>query len=136
VIHHSDSPSGSTLCVGAVVLRGDKALFVRQTYGKLKGTWSLPWGFVDGMRADGCPEPPDEAAIRETQEEAGVAARVEGLLGIQHHGTEEGKLGLYICVTMSAASRRPTITRQTELPTFPWTRWRALTNPLTHSVSG
>jgi 8-oxo-dGTP diphosphatase len=106
--HHPDSPSRITLCVGAVVLRGEKVLFVRQTYGKLKGKWSLPWGFVDGMGPDGFPEPPDEAAIRETQEEAGVVARVEGLLGIQNHRTEEGKLGLYILYLCHHVSGEPT----------------------------
>jgi 8-oxo-dGTP diphosphatase len=80
--HHPDSPSRITLCVGAVVLQEEKVLFVRQTYGKLKGKWSLPWGFVDGIGPDGSPESPDEAAIRETQEEAGITARVAGLLGI------------------------------------------------------
>jgi len=96
------------LCVGAVVLRGEKVLFVRQTYGKLRGKWSLPWGFVDGIGPNGCPEPPDEAAIRETDEEAGVAARVEGLLGIQNHGTGEGKLGLYILYLCHHVSGEPT----------------------------
>jgi ADP-ribose pyrophosphatase YjhB (NUDIX family) len=107
VIHHSDFPSGIRLCVGAVVLRGEKVLFVRQTYGKLKGMWSLPWGFVEGMGSDDHPEPPDEAAIRETEEEAGIAARVEGLLGIQNHGTEEGKLGLYILYLCRHVSGEP-----------------------------
>jgi len=108
VLHHSDSSSGITLCVGAVVLRGEKVLFVRQTYGKLRGKWSLPWGFVDGIGPDGSPESPDEAAIRETDEEAGVAASVEGLLGIQNHGTEEGKLGLYILYLCHHVSGEPT----------------------------
>jgi len=63
--HHPDSQSRITLCVGAVVLREEKVLFVRQTYCKLKGKWSLPWGFVDGIGPDGFPESPDEAAIRE-----------------------------------------------------------------------
>ena len=94
--HYLDSQSRITLCVGAVVLREEKILFVRQTYGKLKGKWSLPWGFVDGTRPDGFPESPDEAAIRETQEEAGITARVAGLLGIQNRRTGDGRLGLYI----------------------------------------
>jgi 8-oxo-dGTP diphosphatase len=93
--------------VGAVVLRGEKVLFVRQTYGKLKGKWSLPWGLVDGVAADGSPESPDEAAIRETREEAGVVVRVEGLLGIQNHITEEGKLGLYILYLCHHVSGEP-----------------------------
>jgi ADP-ribose pyrophosphatase YjhB (NUDIX family) len=94
--HHPDSAPSITLCVGAIVLRGDKVLFVRQTYGKLTGVWSLPWGLLDGVGPDGGPEPPHQAAVRETQEEAGVTAEVEGLLGIQNHTTQDGKLALYL----------------------------------------
>jgi 8-oxo-dGTP diphosphatase len=107
VIHHSDFPSGIRLCVGAVVLREDKVLLVRQTYGKLKGRWSLPWGLVDGVGPDGLPEPPDQAAVRETQEEAGVAANMEGLLGIQNHATQDGKLALYLLYLCDHVSGEP-----------------------------
>jgi len=106
--HHPDSLSSVTLCVGAVVLRGEKVLFVRQTYGKLKGRWSLPWGFVDGRRPDGSPESPDEAATRETLEEAGIKARVEALLGIQNHCTEEGNPSLYVLYLCRHVSGEPT----------------------------
>ena len=61
-----DSDRRTMLCVGAVVLRGDRILFVRQTYGKLKGMWSLPWGFVDGVGPDGSPEPPESHALSKT----------------------------------------------------------------------
>jgi 8-oxo-dGTP diphosphatase len=71
-------------------------LFVRQTYGALRGKWSLPWGYVDGIRPDGLLEPPDAAAIRETLEEAGVVAEVDGLLGIQNHCDEHGELRVYL----------------------------------------
>ncbi len=88
-------PPRITLCVGAVVLRDNQVLFVRQTYGGLKGKWSLPWGFVDGIKTDGSLEPPELAAIREIREEAGVVAEVEGLLGIQNH-CHEGEPRLYL----------------------------------------
>jgi ADP-ribose pyrophosphatase YjhB (NUDIX family) len=96
------------LCVGAVVLRGDGVLFVRQTYGKLKGVWSLPWGLVDGAGPDGSPEPPHQAAVRETREEAGVTARVQGLLGVQNHITQDGKLALYLLYLCDHISGEPT----------------------------
>ena len=63
-----------SVAVGAVVRRDDRILFVRQTYGSLKGQWSLPTGFVDAG------ETPDAAALRETREEAGVVAEIDGLL--------------------------------------------------------
>lgn len=81
-----DFPSKMIVCVGAVVLRDQRVLFVRQTYGeRLKGRWTLPWGFAHRKDPTGPPEPPEAAAIRETREEGGVTAEVEGLLGIQSH---------------------------------------------------
>jgi ADP-ribose pyrophosphatase YjhB (NUDIX family) len=108
MVYFPDFPPRVTLCVGAVVLRRDKVLFVRQAYGSLKGKWSLPWGFVEGVKPDGSPEPPDEAAIRETEEEAGVIAEVERLLGIQNHSTEEGELRLYLLYLCRHVSGEPT----------------------------
>lgn len=96
----SDFPPRITVCVGAVVLQKDKVLFVRQAYGSEKGQWSIPWGFVEGNKPDGSLEPPNIAAIRETQEEAGVIAEVEGLLGIQNQRRRQGQLQvnlLYLC---------------------------------------
>ena len=51
-------------CVGAVVLRGQEVLLVRQTYGSLKGMWSLPWGFLHGEHPKGLADPPHVAALR------------------------------------------------------------------------
>jgi ADP-ribose pyrophosphatase YjhB (NUDIX family) len=66
-------------------MKEDRILFIRQAYGVLEGQWSIPWGFVD---AD---ETPDQAALRETFEEAGITAELGGLLGIQNrqHGAEQ-----------------------------------------------
>ena len=100
-------PPQITLCVGAVVLRENKVLFVRQTYGGLKGKWSLPWGFVEGRKSDGSLESPDIAAIRETQEEAGIVAKVEGLLGVQNH-SNNGEPRLYIIFLCSHINGEPT----------------------------
>lgn len=72
---HKTAPRMS-VSAGAVVLRDNKILFVRQTYGRLRGQWSLPTGFVDPG------ETPDMAALRETKEEAGITAGMDGLLGI------------------------------------------------------
>ena len=100
-------PPQITLCVGAVVVREKKVLFVRQAYGGLKGTWSLPWGFVDGKKSDGSLEPPDMAAIRETLEEAGIVATVEGLIGIQNHCNDDDPR-LYILFLCRHVSGEPT----------------------------
>ncbi len=100
-------PPRITLCVGAVVLRENRVLFVRQTYGSLKGTWSLPWGFVDGKTPEGVLEPPDVAAVRETREEAGIVATVEGLLGVQNHSSPAGELRLYLLFLCRHLSGEP-----------------------------
>ncbi|GAB4440763.1 MAG: hypothetical protein Kow00120_09020 [Anaerolineae bacterium] len=92
-------------CVGAVVLRDARALFVRQTYGSLKGQWSIPWGYVQG---DDAGDPPDVAALRETREESGVTAQVEGLLGIQNHTTQAGEPRVYFLFLCRHVSGEPT----------------------------
>jgi 8-oxo-dGTP pyrophosphatase MutT (NUDIX family) len=64
-----DFPPRNTMCVGAVVAKGDQILLVRQAKGHpLEGKWSIPWGFVDTG------EFPDVAACRETLEESRIEA--------------------------------------------------------------
>jgi len=72
-------PPRMVICVGAVVLHAEQVLFIRQAAGHaLAGQWSIPWGLVDSA------EPPEAAALRETREESGVTAEIDGLLGIQN----------------------------------------------------
>lgn len=101
-------PPKITLCVGAVVRRENKVLFVRQTYGGLKGKWSLPWGFVDDDADSRTPDTPDAAALRETQEEAGVTAELEGLIGVQNHANPEGEPRVYLIFLCRHAAGEPT----------------------------
>jgi len=85
------------VCVGAVVLKDSKVLFIRQTYGKLTGKWSIPWGYAYTPGANGKVDPPHIAALRETMEEAGIEAEIDGLLGIQnHHDSETASERLYV----------------------------------------
>jgi ADP-ribose pyrophosphatase YjhB (NUDIX family) len=66
------------VCVGAVVIKNNQALFIRHARGhSLEGQWTIPWGVVEPG------ESPDVAALREVREEASVTAAIEGLLGIQ-----------------------------------------------------
>lgn len=75
----SDWPPRNVLCAGMVVLREDRILLVRQAPGtSLAGQWSLPWGVVEAG------ESADIAAVRETEEEAGITAEIQGLLGVQN----------------------------------------------------
>lgn len=58
---------------------GQRILFVHQAQGQsLAGLWSIPWGFVEEK------ETPEDAVQRETIEESGITAAVDGLLGIQN----------------------------------------------------
>ncbi|MEI5907821.1 NUDIX hydrolase [Bacillus spongiae] len=66
------------MCVaGLVVNQQGKWLLVKKKYGGLKGKWSLPAGFVQAG------ETADEAAVRETKEETGIDAKVQGLIGLR-----------------------------------------------------
>ena len=80
--NQSTFPPRMVVCVGAVVLQNERALFIRQTYGTYKGRWSIPWGFSNDD--NGFPEAPDKAVVREVLEEAGVTAVIQGFLGIQN----------------------------------------------------
>ncbi len=71
-------PPVTVICVGAVVRKDDSVLVVRQSQGHpLEGRWTIPWGRVE----EG--ESPCAAALREALEEGGVAASIDGLLGVQ-----------------------------------------------------
>jgi len=88
------------VCVGTVVLNEGRALFVRQAKGHaLAGQWSIPWGVVDPG------ESPESAALRETEEESGIVAEVEGLLGFQNLA-QAGWIGLvFLCRHVSGLPR-------------------------------
>ena len=104
-----NSPPRITLCVGALVRRGDAVLFVRQTYGEaLTGVWTLPWGFVQGVLPGGEPDLPHLAALRETLEEGGVRAAIEGLLGVQNHASRSGEPRVYLLFLCQHIAGEPT----------------------------
>lgn len=73
------SPPVIVVCVGAIVLKDEQILLVRQAEGHpLEKQWTIPWGFVEPGEA------PEKAVIREIQEESGIKSVVQGLLGIQN----------------------------------------------------
>ncbi|HSH79083.1 MAG TPA: NUDIX domain-containing protein [Herpetosiphonaceae bacterium] len=75
--------------VGATVRRDDQILFVRQRAGALTGHWYLPTGLVEPAEA------PEMAAMRETQEEAGITAIARGVLALSNIAWR-GQRQLYI----------------------------------------
>lgn len=92
----------TVVCAGAVVVRADQILLVRQAMGhQLEGQWTIPWGRVD------VGESPSIAAVREAEEESGVLASVAGLIGVQELPPPwEGWIGLiYFCNHLSGTPR-------------------------------
>lgn len=85
-------PPRIVVCVGAVVLREGRVLLIRQAKGhSLEGEWSIPWGVVE------VGESPDAAALRETLEEGGITAEIEGLLGYQNFSWESSVALVFLC---------------------------------------
>jgi ADP-ribose pyrophosphatase YjhB (NUDIX family) len=94
----------TVVCVGAVVVDGDRALLVRQSSGhSLAGQWTIPWGRLESG------ESPMAAAVRETREEGGVETTVEGLLGVQELPAPwDGWLALiYLCRPVLSSAPAP-----------------------------
>jgi ADP-ribose pyrophosphatase YjhB (NUDIX family) len=87
-------PPQTTVCIAAVVRKADRILLVRQAPGhSLQGQWTVPWGRLEAG------ESPATAALRETWEEGGIRAEVEGLMGVQELPAPwEGWIALaYLC---------------------------------------
>jgi ADP-ribose pyrophosphatase YjhB (NUDIX family) len=100
-------PPRVVVCVGAVVLKEAKALFVRQAYGGMNGVWSIPWGFFEGRRPHAVIEGPEAAALREVKEESGIEAEIVGLLGIQDDDREGVEGTVYLIFLCRHASGEP-----------------------------
>jgi ADP-ribose pyrophosphatase YjhB (NUDIX family) len=58
----------------AIIEQGGTVLLVRLSYGPREGHWALPGGLVESD------ETPEEAAVRETREETGLAVEIDGLV--------------------------------------------------------
>jgi ADP-ribose pyrophosphatase YjhB (NUDIX family) len=67
-----------TVGVGAFLVRDDRLLVVRRTYGALKGLWTIPSGYVEVQ------ESVVVTLEREVQEETGVVGRTGPLLAVRH----------------------------------------------------
>ena len=70
---HYDNP---VPCVGVLVMHDGRLLLGKRRQNPFRGWWNVLGGFVEGR------EHPEETAVREVLEEAGVEVRLEGLQGI------------------------------------------------------
>lgn len=69
------------LAAGVVVEHDGLVVLLRRAIEPAYGRWVFPGGFVDRG------EHPEEAAVREAREEAGVEVALDGMLGIYSHPT-------------------------------------------------
>jgi 8-oxo-dGTP diphosphatase len=89
--------------VRSLVVRGDEVLLIRHRAGQKP--WSLPGGGVDRH------ERLAEAARREVYEEAGLAVRVERLLGAYDafRGELTNYIAVFVCTPLGKAEPKTTI---------------------------
>ncbi|MFW6311943.1 MAG: NUDIX domain-containing protein [Nanoarchaeota archaeon] len=92
-------------CVGAVVRKNSKILFVKQTYGQLKNMWTIPWGIIEMNTQN---ETPEQAAIRETMEEGGIESEIIGLIGIQNYTDKDNNQNVHFIFLCDYISGDPT----------------------------
>ena len=60
----------------AVAVRGKKLLLVKRKVAPAKGVWASPSGFIE------IEESPEEACLRELEEEAGISGEIVKLIGV------------------------------------------------------
>lgn len=84
-------------------------LVVKKRYGGLKGSWSLPAGFVE----EG--ETADQAVIREVLEETGILCKVEGLLGLRTGVIRESISDNMLVFLLSPLENQEIIVQESEL---------------------
>ncbi|MEH7440857.1 NUDIX hydrolase [Bacillus sp. JJ1122] len=98
------------LGVAGLVVRNDGSwLVVKKRYGGLKGSWSLPAGFVD----EG--ETADQAVVREVLEETGIECNVEGLLGVRTGVIRDSISDNMLIFLLNPLSEQKVVAQESEL---------------------
>ena len=93
--------TGYNLGVGGAVVRDGRLLLVRRLSRRGQGNWQVPGGFVEQD------ETIEVAVVREVEEEAGVTAEVQGVLGIRNRYDEDGGNSIYVVMLLNALSGDP-----------------------------
>ena len=94
--------TGYNVGVGGAVVKDGRLLMVRRLSRRGRGSWQIPGGFVEQD------ETMELAVVREVEEEAGVTATVQGVLGIRNRYDEEGGNSTYVVLLLSPQSGEPT----------------------------
>src|SRR3970040_2173068 len=82
--------TGYNIGVGGAVVRDDRLLFIRRASRHGRGNWQLPGGFIEPD------ETIEQAVVREVQEEAGVTAEVQAVLGLRSRYDPDSGTGVYV----------------------------------------
>jgi 8-oxo-dGTP pyrophosphatase MutT (NUDIX family) len=93
--------TGYNIGVGGAVVRAGKLLMVRRASRRGRGNWQLPGGYIEPH------ETIEQAVVREVQEEAGVTARVDGVMGLRNRYDSDIGNGVYIVLVLSPVSGEP-----------------------------
>jgi ADP-ribose pyrophosphatase YjhB (NUDIX family) len=78
------------VATGVLVEQDGEVLLVRRAVDPKQGWWCIPSGFVEYDEA------PEEAAIRECEEETGLDVRLTGLLDVYHYRSDFRGSGILI----------------------------------------
>ncbi len=93
--------TGYNLGVGGAVVCEDRLLLVRRASRRGRGNWQVPGGFVEPE------ETIEQAVVREVEEESGVTAEVEGVIGLRNRYDADIGNSLYIVLLMKPVSGEP-----------------------------
>ena len=93
--------TGYNVGVGGAVVRDGRLLLVRRLSRRGHGNWQVPGGFVEQD------ETIEKAVVREVEEEAGVTAEVQGVLGIRNRYDEDGGNSIYVVMLLDGLSGEP-----------------------------
>lgn len=83
------------------MVRDGRLLLVRRLSRRGHGNWQVPGGFVEQD------ETIEKAVVREVEEEAGVTAEVQGVLGIRNRYDEDGGNSIYVVMLLNGLSGEP-----------------------------
>src|SRR4026209_280907 len=89
---------GYNIGVGGAVGRNGGPLLVRRASRHGRGNWQLPGGFIEPD------ETIEQAVVREVQEEAGVTAEVEAVLGLRSRYDPDSGNGIYVVLLLRPVS--------------------------------
>ena len=94
--------TGYNIGVGGAVVCDGKLLLVRRASHHGRGNWQLPGGFIEPD------ETIEQAVVREVQEEAGITAEVEAVLGLRSRYDPDNGNGIYVVLLLRPISGVPT----------------------------